>query len=127
MSALLRYITHPDGMTVSRLVSATSMTKREVRAELVALEAANKIVRERAPIGKEHLWWRIGSRPLSDLDVALVIGLAARLHKAPGTLRSVMRRLGARAANPAIRQIMQLSATSHDPHAIAWNAVERCG
>ena len=127
MSALWRHLTHPEGMTVSLLAKAAGMDKHQVRAELVALEAAGKIIRERAPIGKEHLWWRSGCRPLSDLDAVLAMGLAARFHKTPSALRAVMQRISTRAENPAIRQIIRLSATSHDPHAIAWDAVHRCG
>lgn len=112
---------------VSLLVTATGMTAAKVRAELIALEAAGKIVRERAPVGKEHLWWRSGSQPLSDLTAVLAMGLAAKFHKTPRALRAVMQRIGVRAESPGIRQIVAMSARVKDPHAIAWNAVHRCG
>ena len=51
-----RHLTHPDGMTVSLLVAATGLSKEQVRAELRALEQDGKAWRERAPIGKEHLY-----------------------------------------------------------------------
>lgn len=43
-----RHITHPDGMTVSLLVTATGLSKEQVRAELRALEKDGKACRERA-------------------------------------------------------------------------------
>ena len=126
MSGVWRHLTHPDGMTVSLLVTATGLSKEQVRAELRALEQDGKLYRERAPIGKEHLWWRLGSRPLSDLDALLVMGLAARLHPTPKALRAVLQRVSARAESPGLRQIVRLSATASNPHAIVWGAVSRC-
>ena len=121
-----RHITHPDGMTVSLLVTATGLSKEQVRAELRALEQDGKAWRERAPIGKEHLWWRATHRPLCDLTVITAMGLAARLHPTPKALRAVLQRVGARAENPGLRQIVRLSATASNPHAIVWGAVSRC-
>lgn len=51
MSGVWRHLTHPDGMTVSLLVTATGLSKEQVRAELRALEQDGKAWRERAPIG----------------------------------------------------------------------------
>ena len=116
-SPLWRHITHPDGMTVSLLVKATGLPVKQVRAELNALEAAGKIVRERAPIGKEHLWWRAGSRPLDDLTVMVAMALAARIHSASGTVRAVIRRLSTLAENPSTRQSLKLCATVKPMHA----------
>ena len=126
MSAVWRHLTHPDGMTVSLLVTATGLSKEQVRAELRALEQDGKAWRERAPIGKEHLWWRATHRPLCDLTVITAMGLAARLHPTPKALRAVLQRVGARAENPGLRQIVRLSATASNPHAIVWGAVSRC-
>lgn len=78
-----RHLTHPDGMTVSLLVTATGLSTEQVRAELRTLEQEGKACRERAPIGKEHLWWRTTHRPLCDLTVITAMGLAARLHPTP--------------------------------------------
>lgn len=44
-----RHLTHPDGMTVSLLVTATGLSAEQVRAELRALEQDGKACRERAP------------------------------------------------------------------------------
>lgn len=126
MSGVWRHLTHPDGMTVSLLVTATGLSKEQVRAELRALEQDGKAWRERAPIGKEHLWWRATHRPLCDLTVITAMGLAARLHPTPKALRAVLQRVGARAENPGLRQIVRLSATASNPHAIVWGAVSRC-
>lgn len=121
-----RHITHPDGMTVSLLVTATGLSKEQVRADLRALEQEGKAWRERAPIGKEHLWWRATHRPLCDLDALLVMGLAAHFHPSPKALRAVLQRVSARAESPGLRQIVRLSATASNPHAIVWGAVSRC-
>ena len=121
-----RHLTHPDGMTVSLLVNATGMTKEQVRAELVTLEAEGKAKRERAPVGKEHLWWRATHYPLSDLTVITAMGLAAKLHPSPSRLRAVLQRLSTRAANPGIRTVLSLCATAKHPHRIVWDAVGRC-
>jgi len=126
MSQVWRHLTHPDGMTVSLLVKATGLSAEQVRAELRALEQDGKAWRERAPIGKEHLWWRATHRPLCDLTVITAMGLAARLHPTPSALRAVLQRLSTRAANPAIRQILALSATAKHPHRIVADAVSRC-
>jgi len=111
-SPIWRHLTHPDGMTVSLLVKATGMTVKEVRADLRALEADGQAVRETAPPGKEHLWWRRGSQPLDELTVVLVLNLARRLHANPGKLRAVMRRVSTRAAHPAWRQSLALASTA---------------
>ena len=124
--SIWRHLTHPDGMTVSLLVKATGMTKEQVRAELGALEAEGKAKRERAPVGKEHLWWRSTNYPLSDLTVITAMGLAARSHESPARLRAVLRRLSTRAANPGIRSVLSLCATAKQPHRIVWDAVGRC-
>ena len=44
-----RHLTHPDGMTVSLLVTATGLSAEQVRAELRALEQEGKACRERRP------------------------------------------------------------------------------
>ena len=98
----------------------------EMAAELRTLEQDGKAWRERAPIGKEHLWWRATHRPLCDLTVITAMGLAARLHPTPSALRAVLQRLSTRAANPAIRQILSLSSTAKHPHRIVADAVSRC-
>ena len=41
-------------------------------------------------------------------------------------LRAVLQRLSTRAANPAIRKILALSATAKHPHRIVADAVARC-
>ena len=124
--SIWRHLTHPDGMTVSLLVKATGITKEQVRAELVALERDGKAKRERAPVGKEHLWWRSTNYPLPDLTVITAMGLAARRHESPARLRAVLRRLSTRAANPGIRSVLSLCATAKYPHRIVWDAVGRC-
>lgn len=121
-----RHLTHPDGMTVSLLVTATGMTKDKVRAELRTLERDRKVKRERAPVGKEHLWWRATHYPLSDLTVITAMGLAAKLHPSPSRLRAVLQRLSTRAGNPGIRSVLSLCATAKQPHRIVRDAVGRC-
>lgn len=112
MSPLWRHITHIEGMTVSRLVAASGMSKAEVRAELLALGKDGRTVRERAPIGKEHLWWRAGSQPLDDIDVMLVMALAERIHRAPGKLRSIIQHLSTRVTKETTRSL-QLCSTAN--------------
>lgn len=126
MSQVWRHLTHPDGMTVSLLAAATGLSTEQVRAELRALEQDGKAWRERAPIGKEHLWWRSTHRPLCDLTVITAMGLAAHFHPSPKALRAVLQRVSARAESPGLRQIVRLSATASNPHAIVWGAVSRC-
>lgn len=115
-SPIWRHLTHPDGMTVSLLVKATGMTVKEVRADLRALEAGGQAIRETAPPGKEHLWWRRGSQPLDELTVVLALNLARRLYPNPGKLRSVMRSISTRAAHPAWRQSIAMAAVALNPH-----------
>ena len=124
--SIWRHLTHPDGMTVSLLVTATGLSKEQVRAELRALEQDGKAWRERAPIGKEHLWWRATHYPLSDLTVITAMGLAAKLHPSPSRLRAVLQRLSTRAGNPGIRSVLSLCATAKQPHRIVLDAVGRC-
>lgn len=116
MTPIWRHLTHPDGMTVSLLVKATGLTVNQVRADLRALEADGQAIRETAPPGKEHLWWRSGSQPLDELTVVLALNLARRLYPNPGKLRSVMRSISTRAAHPAWRQSIAMAAVALNPH-----------
>lgn len=122
-----RHLTHPDGMTVSLLVKATGMSKEQVRAELAALEQDGKAWRERAPIGKEHLWWRDSHRPLPDDDILLALGLAVGQSKSPKALRATLQHYSTRTQNPALRQILALSATSKNPRRVIAVALAEHG
>lgn len=113
MSPLWRHLTHIEGMTVSLLVAATGLSKAEVRADLLALEKSGQAVRERAPIGKEHLWWRVGSQPLDDIDVMLIMALAARIHPAPSKVRGVIQRLATRVPKQTTKRSLELCSTAH--------------
>ena len=124
MTPIWRHLTHPEGMTAKLLADATGMSEKAVRADLAGLELEGKAVRERAPIGKAHLWWRSGCKPLVDLDAFLALALAAQIHKSAGTLRAAMQRIAARTWNPGIKQIVILSAKSSAPHSIIWGAVD---
>lgn len=124
MTPLWRYLTQAAGMTAQMLADAAGMTIQAARADLAQLESDGKACRERAAIGKPHLWWRIGSRPLEDLDVLLIMALAADYHAAPASVREVMQKVSARAKNPAIRQIVGMCATSKYPHQIVWAALD---
>lgn len=114
-SPIWRHLTHPLGMTVSLLERATGLTKLQVRQELATLEAEGKAVRERAPIGKEHLWWRRGQQPIDELTVALCMQYSVCFH-APNAIRATLRRLAARSgSNPVRRGYLETIAKSNMP------------
>ncbi len=121
---LLRYLSNPAGITAAELAARTGASVVRVRAELVALEAAGKAVRERAAVGQPHRWWRVGARPLGKLDVLLAMILAARLHPSAGRLRGVFDRLAHRSADPAVSQILAQARRSHAPHQVAEMALQ---
>ncbi|MCF6782617.1 FaeA/PapI family transcriptional regulator [Stutzerimonas stutzeri] len=116
---LLRYLTNPEGITTAELAVRTGASVVQVRAELVALEAAGAAVRERAAIGQPHRWWRVGARPLGKLDVLLAMVLAARLHPGTKRVRAVFDRLAQRSADPAVSQILSMARRSRAPHQLA--------
>ena len=58
MSGIWRHLTHPDGMTVSLLVTATGLSTEQVRAELRTLERDGKACRERARARLRRRSWR---------------------------------------------------------------------
>ena len=115
---LLKYLTHIDGTTVEDIVKATGLPIAQIRAELVALEAEGKAVREHGKVGYPHLWWRADRKPLEDDVVVLCMGLAANIHRSKGKLRAVLARLSTRAADPKLRQVLAVAKTSKDPHAV---------
>ena len=77
MTPIWRYLTQSAGMTAQMLAESTGMTIQAVRADLAELELKGKAARERAAIGKPHLWWRADKRPVDGLHVLLVMALAA--------------------------------------------------
>ena len=115
---LLKHLTHIDGTTVGDIVKATGLPITQVRAELVALEAEGKAIRERGKVGYPHLWWRADRKPLEDDVVLLCMGLAANIHRSSSKLRAVLASLSTRAANPNLRQVLAMAKTSKDPHAV---------
>lgn len=120
---LLRYLTSPAGITVAELAARTGASVVQVRAGLVALEAAGEAVRERGAVGQPHRWWRVGARPLGKLDVLLAMVLAARLHPGAKRLRAVFDRLAHRSADPAVSQILAMARRSSAPHQLAEQAL----
>lgn len=116
---LLRYLTNPEGSTTAELAVRTGASVVQVRAELVALEAAGSAVRERGAVGQAHRWWRMGARPLSKLDVLLALVLAAREHSGAKRLRGVFDRLARRSKDPAVSLILQQARRSRSPHQVA--------
>ena len=124
MSTLLRYLTRPGGSSTAQLAEQSGWSVLQVRAELLALEAAGKACRQRGAVGRPHLWWRTGAQPLQSLDVLLVMVLAARMHKGAQRVRGIFARLAQRAADPALQQILDLARRGHDPHAVAELALQ---
>ena len=122
--SILRYLTPVEGVTVAQLAQSTGQSVVAIRAELVALEAQGKAVRQRGAVGKPHLWWQAGRKPLSSLDTLLVMALAARFHSAPGKLRAVVRSASTRIVDPLGRAVVQRIATASNPHAVVMRAVE---
>lgn len=123
-STLLRYITHPEGVTVASLVKSSGMPLKDVRACLVELEQAGKIERKRAPVGKPHLWWRSGKQAtMGGIDAVLAAELAAVMHD-KGKLRAVLDRLSVKAANPAHRAIFAMVRKSKNPKKVLALALE---
>lgn len=127
-ASLLRYITHPSGVTAADLAKSTGSTLKAVRAYLAELESAGKVERKRAPVGKPHLWWRSGKvASMGGLDAVVAAELAAVMHSA-GKLRAVLDRLSVKAANPAHRALFAMVRKSKDPKkvlAIALADLER--
>lgn len=121
---LLRHLTKIEGTTVAELAKATGQTIKQVRAELNALEAQGKAYRQRAAVGRPHLWWRVDRKPLSSLDMLLAMAIAARIHKAPGKLRAITRALSTRVVDPVGKRVMQMVATSSKPAEVIARAVE---
>lgn len=114
-SPIWKHLTHPLGMTVSLLEKATGLTRKQIRADLAALEAEGKAVRERAPVGKEHLWWRRGQQPIDELTVALCMQWAATFQEARA-IRATLQRLAARSgASPERRAYLVTLAKSDRP------------
>lgn len=127
-SSLLRFITHPEGVTAAALAKSTEQPLTVVRAWLVELESAGRIERKRAAIGKPHLWWRSGKQAsMGGIDAVLAAELAAVIHD-KGKLRAVLDRLSVKAANPAHRALFAMVRKSKNPKkvlALALAELER--
>lgn len=111
-------------MTAQKLADAAGMTIQQAREDLAELEAQGKACRERAAVGKPHLWWRAGSRPLDSLDVLLHMALAAHYHPSPDKLREVLASSGNRAKDKGTQKIVLMCAQSKAPHQIVWQALD---
>jgi len=118
MTPIWRYLTKPAGMTAKELAEATGMTIQAVRADLVELEAQDKIVRARAAVGKPHVWWRIGKRPLEGEDALTIIAVAAEIHESPAKLKEVLASVAARVMHAGLRKIITMCLASQAPHQI---------
>lgn len=124
ISPIWRHLTKPAGMTAQMLADATGMSIAQVRADLQELEALGKAARERGPIGKPHMWWRVEKRPLDGLDVLLIMALAAELHPSPAKLKEVLASAGSRAKHAGLRKIVAMCAMSKAPHQVVRLAVQ---
>lgn len=123
MTPIWRYLTQSAGMTAQKLADAAGISVQQARADLARLEAEGKACRERAVVGKPHLWWRVGSRPLDSLDVLVHMALAAVLNPQTGSLREVLASSANRAKDKATQRIVLLCAQSKAPHQIVWQAL----
>jgi hypothetical protein len=56
--------------------------------------------------------------------VLLAMVLAARLHSGAKRVRGIFDRLSGRAADPALKQILDLARRGHDPHTVAELALD---
>lgn len=124
MSKVWRFLTHPKGITTTQLVQSTGLSVKEVREELVELEALGKAVRERGPVGTPHRWWRTEKRPLSGLDVLLCMALAAEFIRSPEKLKEVLADVGSRAKSPQVGKVVAMCAMGKKPHAVVWEALD---
>lgn len=124
MTSIWRYLTQSAGMTAQMLAESTGMTIQAVRADLAELELKGKAARERAAIGKPHLWWRAEKRPVDGLHVLLVMALAAELQPSAAILKEVLADVGSRAKSPAISKIVAMCAMSKAPREIIWASLE---
>lgn len=124
MTPLWRYLTQTAGMTAQKLADAANMTIQQARADLAELEAQGKACRERGAVGKPHVWWRAGNRPLDGLDVLVHMALAAHLHPSAGVLREVLASSGNRAKDAGVKKIVAMAAMSKAPHQIVWQALD---
>ncbi len=124
MSKVWRYLTHPQGMTTPQLAQSTGLSLKEVREDLVELEALGKAVRERGAVGQPHRWWRTEKRQLSGLDVLLYMALAAKLQDSPARLKEVLADVGSRAKSPAVSKAVAMCAMSRAPRQVIWEALE---
>lgn len=126
--SLLRFITHPEGVTAASLAKSAGQPLKVVRSWLAELEADGKIERKRAPVGKPHLWWRSGKQAtMGGIDAVLAAELAAVIHD-KGKLRAVLDRLSVKAANPAHRALFAMVRKSKNPKkvlALALAELER--
>ena len=124
MTPIWRYLTQSAGMTAQMLAESTGMTIQAVRADLAELELKGKAARERAAIGKPHLWWRAEKRPVDGLLLLLVMALAAELQPSATILKEVLADVGSRAKSPAISKIVAMCAMSKAPREIIWASLE---
>lgn len=123
MTPIWRYLTQSAGMTAQKLADAAGISVQQARADLARLEADGKACRERAVVGKPHLWWRVGSRPLNDLDVLLHMALGAHNNPSPERLREILASSANRCIDKATQKIVLLCAQSKAPHQIVWKAL----
>lgn len=124
MSKVWRYLTHPKGMTTPQLVQSTGLSMKEVREDLVELEALGKAVRERGAVGTPHRWWRTEKRPLSGLDVLLYMALAATFTESTARLKEVLADVGSRAKAPQVSKIVAMCAAGKHPREVVWEALD---
>ena len=96
---------------------------KEVREDLVELEALGKAVRERGAVGTPHRWWRTEKRPLNGLDVLLYMALAAKFTESH-RLKEVLADVGSRAKAPQISKIVAMCAMGKHPRQVIWEALD---
>lgn len=118
MTPIWRYLTNPKGMTVQQLSDATGLSIQAVRADLVELEQKGKAARQRGKVGEPHIWYRSEKKPLDGIDMLLIMGLAAEIHRNTDKLKEVLAKIGMRAKHKGLQRIVLMCCQSKNPHEI---------
>lgn len=124
MTPIWRYLTNPKGMTVQQLSDATGMSIPAVRADLVELEQKGKAARQRGKIGEPHIWYRAEKKPLDGVDVLLIMGLAAEIHRGADKLKEVLAKIGMRAKHKGLQRIVLMCCKAKNPHEIVRMSIQ---
>ena len=118
ISPIWRHLTKPAGMTAQDLADATGMSVTGVRADLVILERQGKVARVKGKVGQPHMWYRADKKPLDGVDVLLVMGLAAEMHRSADKLKEVLAKIGMRAKHKGLQRIVLMCCKAKNPHEI---------